>query len=61
MDQYRMELLPLRYEHLLQLEALPPHHGDPFDRLLIAQAVTEQLPIPSADRKLKDYSVAVIW
>ena len=32
-----MELLPIRYEQLLQLESLPHHHGDPFDSLLIAQ------------------------
>ena len=44
MNAYGMELLPIRYEHILQLEALPPHHSDPFDRLLIAQAITESLP-----------------
>ena len=36
-NEYSMELLPIRYEHILQLETLSSHHGDPFDRLLIAQ------------------------
>jgi PIN domain nuclease of toxin-antitoxin system len=61
MNEYGMELLPIRYEHILQLEALPLHHGDPFDRLLIAQAITENLPILTGDKKFKLYDVKVIW
>jgi PIN domain nuclease of toxin-antitoxin system len=56
-----MELLPIRYEHILQLEALPLHHGDPFDRLLIAQAMAENLPILNGDKKFELYDVKVIW
>jgi len=61
MEAYGMELLPIRYEHILQLESLPRNHGDPFDRLLVSQAISESLPILSGDAKLKDYPVKVIW
>ena len=61
MNAYGMELLPIRYEHILQLESLPHHHSDPFDRLLIAQAATESLPILTADETFKQYDVKVIW
>jgi PIN domain nuclease of toxin-antitoxin system len=61
MDDYGMELLPIRYDHVLSLEQLPHHHGDPFDRLLIAQALTESLPILTADAIFKRYGVKVIW
>jgi PIN domain nuclease of toxin-antitoxin system len=61
MSAYGMELLPIRYEHVLQLEMLPPHHGDPFDRLLIAQAITESLPILTNDAKVREYPVKVLW
>ncbi len=61
MNEYGMELLPIRYEHILQLEMLPLHHGDPFDRLLIAQAMAENLPILTGDKKFKLYDVKVIW
>jgi PIN domain nuclease of toxin-antitoxin system len=61
MTEYGMELLPIRYEHILQLEMLPLHHPDPFDRLLIAQAMAENLPILTGDKKFKLYDVKVIW
>jgi PIN domain nuclease of toxin-antitoxin system len=61
MNAYGMELLPIRYDHIRQLESLPHHHGDPFDRLLIAQAISESLPILTADRHFKAYDVKVIW
>jgi PIN domain nuclease of toxin-antitoxin system len=61
MDAYGMSLLPIRYEHILQLESLPHHHSDPFDRLLIAQALTESLPILSADRAFASYGIKLVW
>jgi PIN domain nuclease of toxin-antitoxin system len=61
MKEYGMELLPLRYEHILQLEMLPLHHSDPFDRLLVAQAITESLPILSIDKKFSAYPIKLIW
>ena len=61
MAEYGMELLPIRYEHILQLEQLPLHHSEPFDRLLIAQAVAESLPILTHDEKFPLYPVKLIW
>ena len=61
MENYSMQLLPIRYQHILQLEILPAHHGDPFDRLLIAQAITESLPILTRDEKFPLYPVKLIW
>lgn len=56
-----MQLLPIRYDHILQLEALPAHQSDPFDRLLIARAITEWLPILTHDEKFKLYPAREIW
>lgn len=61
MNAYGMELLPIRYEHILQLEALPHHHNDPFDRLLIAQALTESLQILTGDAAFQQYGVKLVW
>ena len=61
MHEYGMELLPIRFEHILQLEMLPQHHGDPFDRLLIAQATTEAIPILTHDERFSAYSVDLLW
>jgi PIN domain nuclease of toxin-antitoxin system len=61
MENYSMQLLPIRYEHIHTLEALPAHHGDPFDRLLIAQAITESLPILTHDAAFAPYPVKVLW
>lgn len=61
MDNYSMELLPIRYEHILNLESLPHHHSDPFDRLLISQSLTEGLPILTGDCAFQRYGVKTIW
>ena len=61
MDSYGMELLPIRYDHILQLESLPVHHSDPFDRLLIAQAISEDLPILTNDTRFKHYPAKLLW
>lgn len=55
------ELLPVSPEHAWQVRSLPHHHGDPFDRLMIAQAQLERLPIVSADAAFAEYEVTVIW
>lgn len=61
MRENGFELLPIRLDHLLQLEALDLHHRDPFDRLLIAQARIEKLSIVTADKNFKKYGVKVVW
>lgn len=54
------EILPIVYLHALQTERLPRLHGDPFDRMLVAQAQLEGLTILSTDRLIHAYDVAVI-
>src|SRR5436190_10466610 len=51
----QMELLPVLLPHVFALSSLPPHHRDPFDRILVAQAVAENLSIVSADPILAKY------
>ena len=59
-DRLRTTSLPIDQAHALQVAALPPHHRDPFDRLLVAQAQVEDLPILTADPVFGRYDVAVI-
>lgn len=51
------EILPVTLEHVLALETLPTHHKDPFDRLLIAQSQSENLPLLSADAVFERYAI----
>lgn len=60
-DTGRYELLDIRAGHVLALDALPRHHNDPFDRLLIAQARTEGVPLVSADSAFRGYPVELYW
>ena len=48
-------------EPVLRLEGLPPHHKDPFDRLIVSQALTENWPVVSHDPLISQYPVRVIW
>ena len=52
--------LALTAEHVLAAAALPPHHADPFDRMLIAQALTEGLALATADALVLRYEVASV-
>jgi len=61
MTEEAFDLLPIGYAHLRILETLPMHHRDPFDRLLIAQALAEGIPIATADRRFAAYGVQVVW
>ena len=56
-----IDLLPIKPEHLDVLKALPFHHRDPFDRMLIAQSISEQIPILSRDAAFEAYSAERIW
>ena len=59
--QHGLRLLPITPAHIYALDTLPPHHRDPFDRLLIAQALTESLPLASVDALIAPYPVRLIW
>jgi PIN domain nuclease of toxin-antitoxin system len=52
--------LPVHHRHALHVAELPEHHRDPFDRLLVAQAQVEQVPIITADRHFLRYDIAVL-
>ncbi|MGO9519370.1 MAG: type II toxin-antitoxin system VapC family toxin [Candidatus Korobacteraceae bacterium] len=54
-------VLPILMSHVLRIESLPPHHRDPFDRILAAQAVEEGIPIVTADQGLRGYPIEVVW
>ena len=54
-------LLNIEVHHLAKVEKMPFHHRDPFDRLLIAQALTEKLTILTADGAFAEYGVKVLW
>ncbi|PAX60314.1 type II toxin-antitoxin system VapC family toxin [Brunnivagina elsteri] len=56
-----IEILPITLQHLTVVAKLPLHHRDPFDRLLIAQAIAEDIQIISADKKFDFYSVDRRW
>jgi PIN domain nuclease of toxin-antitoxin system len=55
------ELLPVDWLHAAAVERLPFHHRDPFDRLLVAQALVEGLPIVTPDRVFRKYGAQVVW
>ena len=61
MTEEQFGLLPVGYSHLRALNGLPRHHGDPFDRLLIAQSIAENVPIATNDGAFSRYDVRIIW
>jgi len=56
-----LKLLPIMLEHVLELENVPLHHKDPFDRLLIAQGIVEGAPIVTNDPEFAKYPAKVLW
>jgi len=54
-------LLPVELRHAGKVEKLPFHHQDPFDRLLIAQAMTEKLVLVTAARDFSKYDIRILW
>jgi PIN domain nuclease of toxin-antitoxin system len=53
--------LPLTFRHVEEVAHLGPHHTDPFDRMLIAQAQVERATIVTHDRQFQPYDVSVVW
>jgi PIN domain nuclease of toxin-antitoxin system len=60
-QQNGLQLLPIELEHIEALNLLPAVHRDPFDRLLIAQSIKQQMHIVSADQVFTAYPVNLIW
>lgn len=55
------DLLPISLEHAAMVEGLAPHHRDPFDRLLVAQAMAENLSLVGRDPVFDQYGVRRMW
>ena len=61
LKEHGIQPLDIAYRHSSEVSTLPMHHRDPFDRLLVAQAMVENLPIVSADRAFDPYAITRIW
>lgn len=61
MSDLDLRVLPITIDYSAAQASLPWHHRDPFDRLLVAQSLTDQLPIVSADTQLDHYGITRIW
>jgi PIN domain nuclease of toxin-antitoxin system len=59
--QYNIQLLTITFNHSYKVEELPFHHKDPFDRLIIAQAILEDLVILTRDSEILKYDVQTAW
>ncbi len=55
------EWLPIEFEHTVQASSLPLFHRDPFDRMLISQALVEQLTVVTKDPLFQPYSAPLLW
>jgi PIN domain nuclease of toxin-antitoxin system len=60
LGHFRLQELPVTIRHGDRAALLPPHHGDPFDRLLVAQAIIEGLILVTADAELSQYGVPIL-
>ena len=61
MMSYDIETLPLAFEHIHKLLSLDFYHRDPFDRIIIAQGLVENMTIVSKDENFPKYEVQLIW
>ena len=58
--EMRIEILSFSGDHAMLLGKMPPHHKDPFDRMIIAQAIVDRLPLMSDDPKFPAYNCKII-
>lgn len=61
LSRNHISVLSVQLSHALHVYTLPQLHRDPFDRLLVAQAQVERLPLLSSDKRLAEYDVDVLW
>jgi PIN domain nuclease of toxin-antitoxin system len=57
----QFEILPVQMSHILRINSLPTLHKDPFDRLLIAQSLVEDLSLITVDSAIVQYPIKTIW
>ena len=60
-EEWELEWIPISLNHLLRTTEMEGYHDDPFDRLLVAQALEENIPIITPDKYITRYPVEVIW
>jgi len=60
-DEYKISILSIAAAHLDCVERMPNFHGDPFDRLILSQALIENMTILSTDEKFDQYGVRTLW
>ncbi len=56
-----IQSLPIHLSHALHTSTLPGHHRDPFDRILVSQALLEKMALVSADPQIARYPIEVVW
>lgn len=61
LEAHRFRLLGLDLRHTVAVASLPPHHGDPFDRMLVAQARVDDLAVVTRDAAFDAYGVDTVW
>ncbi len=61
LERNAIGILPVRARHVLRLESLPFHHKDPFDRLIAAQCLEEEIGVVTDDMRMAMYGVGAIW
>jgi PIN domain nuclease of toxin-antitoxin system len=61
MSDLGLRALPIEISHALHVARLPRHHDDPFDRLLVAQAALEELPLITSDPNIARYNIEILW
>jgi PIN domain nuclease of toxin-antitoxin system len=61
LEKAEVDLLPITPRHADRVATLPMHHRDPFDRLLVAQAQSDELLLVTADSDLADYGIETVW
>jgi PIN domain nuclease of toxin-antitoxin system len=61
LEENGFQSLPITFDHIDRIATLPRHHGDPFDRMLVAQAQAEGLTLVTGDRAFQRYGLHILW
>ena len=61
MDAFRLRPMPIEVADAIEAALLPPIHGDPWDRVLVAQSRLARIPLLTADERIREYDVETIW
>ncbi len=60
-EKNKIQFLPISFEDIKTVRTLEFHHRDPFDRIIIAQGIANNLPIVTADSNFRKYSAEILW